>query len=378
VSTSAGTVVYTDGACSGNPGPGGWAWIVPDGAYASGAEARSTNQRMEIMAAWQAVEAVEGPLEVRSDSTYVVNCFRDRWWQGWLARGWQNSQRKPVANRDLWEPFIDLVRKRADVSFTWVKGHGGDPWNDKVDRLAVEAMRNQAPRAGTGTPDTPGPADAPGRATRTAPAPSDAAVASFASDAAEASYASDGAKASYASDAAKASYANGIPGHPVAVFGHQPPELGGYDPNPWSDAVRRRLGEILAAKAVLHDDLVVVSGLRLGTEQLAAEAAVAAGLPLLVVLPYPDPDARWPAERRARFTELCGAARQVLTLQHKAPRTPTEAGAALSRRDGWLARHCREAVLVWDGEDARLRRLHRSLADHLGDDVWVLDPREVR
>jgi ribonuclease HI len=351
VSASAGTVVYTDGACSGNPGPGGWAWIVPDGAYASGAEARSTNQRMEIMAAWQAVEAVEGPLEVRSDSTYVVNCFRDRWWQGWLARGWQNSQRKPVANRDLWEPFIDLVRARADVTFTWVKGHGGDPWNDKVDRLAVEAMRNQAPRAGTGTPDTPGPADAPGRAARTAPA---------------------------AADAASASYANGIPGYPVAVFGHQPLELGGYDPNPWSDAVRRRLGEILAAKAVLHDDLVVVSGLRLGSEQLAAEAAVAAGLPLVVVLPYPDPDARWPAERRARFTELCGAARQVLTLQHKAPRTTTEAGAALTRRDGWLARHCREAVLVWDGEDARLRRLHRSLADHLGDDVWVLDPREVR
>ena len=339
---------------------------MPDGGYGSGFEARSTNQRMEITAAWRAVEAVDGPLEVRSDSTYVVNCFRDRWWQGWLARGWQNSQRKPVANRDLWEPFIDLVRARADVSFTWVKGHGGDPWNDRVDRLAVEAMRNQTARAGSGTPDTPGPADTAGPSARSRSASALTAPSASAPS------------APVPSASGAASYANGIGGHPVAVFGHQPPELGGYDANPTADAVRRRLGEILGAKAVLHDDLVVVSGLRLGTEQLGAEAAIAAGLPLLVVLPYPDPDARWPAGQRARFGELCAAARQVLTLQHKSPRTTAEAAAALSRRDGWLARHCSEAVLVWDGEDARLRRLHRSLTDHLGDDVWVLDPREVR
>jgi len=96
------TVVYTDGACSGNPGPGGWAWVVPDAAFASGYAPQATNQRMEIMAAFEAVGALPGRLEVRSDSTYVVNCFRDRWWEGWLARGWVNSQRKPVANRDLW------------------------------------------------------------------------------------------------------------------------------------------------------------------------------------------------------------------------------------------------------------------------------------
>ena len=135
------TVVYTDGACLGNPGPGGWAWAVPGGPFASGASPATTNQRMEITAALEAVRALQGPLVVRSDSTYVVNCFRDRWWEGWLARGWLNKAKKPVANRDLWEPLITAVRDRADVSFRWVKGHSGDPMNDLVDRLAVEAGR---------------------------------------------------------------------------------------------------------------------------------------------------------------------------------------------------------------------------------------------
>src|SRR5579884_1499590 len=96
-----GTVVYTDGACLGNPGPGGWAWAVPDGAFCSGASPRSTNQRMEITAVLEAVGTLPGALSVVSDSTYVVHCFRDRWYEGWIARGWRNSQRKPVANRDL-------------------------------------------------------------------------------------------------------------------------------------------------------------------------------------------------------------------------------------------------------------------------------------
>src|ERR1700733_8986941 len=96
------TVVYTDGACSGNPGPGGWAWAVPGGRFRSGHENPSTNQRMEIAAALDAVRSLDGPLEVVSDSTYVVNCFRDRWWEAWLARGWVNKARQPVKNRDLW------------------------------------------------------------------------------------------------------------------------------------------------------------------------------------------------------------------------------------------------------------------------------------
>ena len=149
------TVVYTDGACLGNPGRGGWAWAVPEGAYASGAEPLTTNQRMEVTAALEAVRSIEGPLEVVSDSIYVVNCFRDRWWEGWLARGWRNSQRKPVANRDLWEPFVDVVRARGDVQFRWVKGHSDDPMNDLVDRLAVAAARAQEGQAGEGTPPLP-------------------------------------------------------------------------------------------------------------------------------------------------------------------------------------------------------------------------------
>jgi ribonuclease HI len=132
--------VWTDGACSGNPGPGGWAWGTQDGRQASGGALSTTNQRMEIQAALEAVKALEGPLTVVSDSTYVVNCFRDGWWRGWLTRGWVNSAKKPVANRDLWEPLVTAVRDRGDISFRWVKGHSGDPMNDLVDRLAVEAV----------------------------------------------------------------------------------------------------------------------------------------------------------------------------------------------------------------------------------------------
>lgn len=149
------TVAYTDGACSGNPGPGGWAWVVPDGPFAAGAEAHTTNQRMEIAAALEAVRAFDGPVHVVSDSTYVVNCFRDRWWEGWMRRNWMNSQRKPVANRDLWEPLIELVRSRGTVTFEWVKGHSGDKWNDVADVLAVEAATSQAPRMGDDSSQLP-------------------------------------------------------------------------------------------------------------------------------------------------------------------------------------------------------------------------------
>jgi ribonuclease HI len=116
VPTPATTVVYTDGACSGNPGPGGWAWAVSPSRFASGAAAQTTNQRMEITAVLEAVTALDGPLEVVSDSAYVINCFRNRWWEGWLQKDWINSHRKPVANRDLWEPLIVAVRHR-DIAF---------------------------------------------------------------------------------------------------------------------------------------------------------------------------------------------------------------------------------------------------------------------
>jgi ribonuclease HI len=141
--------VYTDGACLGNPGPGGWAWAEVGGGFAAGHAAHTTNQRMEILAAYEAVRTHPGLLVVVSDSTYVVNCFRDRWWEGWLRRGWTNSAKKPVANRDLWEPFVELVRWRDDVRFRWVRGHSGHPMNDLVDSLAVEAARTQQSRVGS-------------------------------------------------------------------------------------------------------------------------------------------------------------------------------------------------------------------------------------
>jgi ribonuclease HI len=140
-------VVYTDGACSGNPGPGGWAWALsPSGDLRdSGGERMTTNQRMELVAVLSALQTLggnPGPIEVVSDSNYVVKCFNENWWEGWLRRGWRNSQREPVANRDLWEPLIQMVRDRGDVTFRWVKGHSGDPMNDLVDALAVAAIQH--------------------------------------------------------------------------------------------------------------------------------------------------------------------------------------------------------------------------------------------
>ncbi len=138
--------VYTDGACRGNPGPGGWAWAVPGESYASGAEAYTTNQRMELTGVLDALRSLSkdvspgGTLEVVSDSSYVVNCFKQRWWEGWQRKNWKNSQGKPVANQDLWQPLIVLARTdEFQVEFRWVKGHSGDRWNDFVDILATTA-----------------------------------------------------------------------------------------------------------------------------------------------------------------------------------------------------------------------------------------------
>jgi ribonuclease HI len=122
--------VYTDGACRGNPGPGGWAWAVPGGRYASGADAHTRIQRMEITAVLEALRALTpgrpAAVDVVSDSTYVVKAFTDRWWAGWLQRGWKNAAKKPVANRDLWEPLLELaLAPVVPVSFRWVKGHSG-------------------------------------------------------------------------------------------------------------------------------------------------------------------------------------------------------------------------------------------------------------
>jgi ribonuclease HI len=148
--------VFTDGACQGNPGPGGWAWaIAPEGVvFGSGGAKHTTNQRMEMTAVLEALRAVDGDsITIVSDSTYVVHCFRDRWYVKWQSNGWKNSKKEPVANADLWKPLIELVLERRPA-FRWVKGHSGNVMNELVDRLAVAAAN--------GPFDTPEADDPPG------------------------------------------------------------------------------------------------------------------------------------------------------------------------------------------------------------------------
>ncbi|HSL51506.1 MAG TPA: ribonuclease HI [Candidatus Deferrimicrobiaceae bacterium] len=137
-------VMYTDGACSGNPGPGGWGVIlIEDGRELelSGGENLTTNQRMELTAPLEGLRSLAGRRRVAiySDSAYVINCFRDKWYVRWRKNGWINSQKKPVENRDLWEPLIAEV-ERHDVTWHKVAGHSGDPLNDRADALARAAI----------------------------------------------------------------------------------------------------------------------------------------------------------------------------------------------------------------------------------------------
>jgi uncharacterized phage-like protein YoqJ len=124
----------------------------------------------------------------------------------------------------------------------------------------------------------------------------------------------------------------------------------------------------------MHDDLVVLTGLNLGAEQLGAEAAARAGVPYVAVQPFPEPDAPWPDAGRRRYRELLAGAREVVLLEKKAPDSKAKVGGSLRRRDAWLARAADEAVLVWDRHDVHLGRLARTLEDRLGEDVWILEP----
>lgn len=115
---------------------------MPDGPSGSGGEVQTTNNRMELKAVLEALVALDGAVEVYCDSTYVVNCFRDRWWEGWIRRNWKTADGKAVSNRDLWMRIIEQVQLRP-VVFHWVRGHSGDRWNDEADRLATEAADSQ-------------------------------------------------------------------------------------------------------------------------------------------------------------------------------------------------------------------------------------------
>lgn len=136
--------IFTDGACSGNPGPGGWGAILRwrgNEKELSGGEAETTNNRMELMAAIAALETLTRgmPVDLTTDSTYVRDGIT-KWMKAWKARGWKTADKKPVKNRDLWER-LDAVTQRHDVDWHWVKGHAGHPENERCDELAREAIR---------------------------------------------------------------------------------------------------------------------------------------------------------------------------------------------------------------------------------------------
>lgn len=136
--------IYTDGACSGNPGPGGWAAILFYKGHMRelcGGEAYTTNQRMELRAVIEGLQALTEPCSVTlySDSAYVVNAFHRRWLETWQQNGWQNSRGEPVKNSDLWQALLPLV-KRHTVRFVKVKGHSDNRWNEHADQLASASI----------------------------------------------------------------------------------------------------------------------------------------------------------------------------------------------------------------------------------------------
>lgn len=137
-------VIYTDGACSGNPGPGGWGAILMSGEHRkelSGGEVQSTNNRMELMAAISALEALKrkSNVELHTDSNYVKNGIT-QWIHGWKRNGWRTADKKPVKNAELWQR-LDEMRQRHNVDWHWVKGHAGHVENERADELAREGMR---------------------------------------------------------------------------------------------------------------------------------------------------------------------------------------------------------------------------------------------
>ena len=140
--------IYTDGACSGNPGPGGWGALLIYGEHEkelTGGEFNTTNNRMELTAAIEALGALNRRCTVKlhTDSTYVRDGIM-KWVHGWKANGWRTSNKKPVKNSDLWQQLEAAVRKH-DVEWIWVKGHAGDPGNERADALANQGMAPYKP-----------------------------------------------------------------------------------------------------------------------------------------------------------------------------------------------------------------------------------------
>ena len=141
--------IYTDGACSGNPGPGGWGAILRYGSFEkelSGGERQTTNNRMELLGAISALEALKEPCQVDlySDSKYLVDAMTQGWAERWRKNGWKRNRTDPALNPDLWQRLLDLCRTH-DVTFHWVKGHADNAYNNRCDALAV-ARRDEFAR----------------------------------------------------------------------------------------------------------------------------------------------------------------------------------------------------------------------------------------
>lgn len=137
--------IYTDGACSGNPGPGGWGAILMYGEHKkelSGGEAQTTNNRMELTAAIEAFSCLKMPcvVELWSDSKYIIDALEKGWAVGWRKRGWIKSDKKPALNPDLWEKLLDLLEVH-EVHCHWVKGHAENEYNNRCDEMAVAESR---------------------------------------------------------------------------------------------------------------------------------------------------------------------------------------------------------------------------------------------
>ena len=133
--------IYTDGACSGNPGKGGWGAVLVYGKYEkemSGGEAQTTNNRMELTAVIKALQALNEPCAVTltTDSRYVCDAVNKGWVYAWQKKGWKKADNKPALNVDLWETLLPLLQEHS-VTFVWVKGHAGHPYNERCDTLAV-------------------------------------------------------------------------------------------------------------------------------------------------------------------------------------------------------------------------------------------------
>jgi len=151
--------IYTDGACSGNPGPGGWGAVLRYGTrereICGGEATETTNNRMELMAAIQALESLTRPVEVRvhTDSTYVRDGIT-KWLPNWKRNGWRTAAKQPVKNADLWQR-LEAAAGRHEVRWHWVKGHAGHPENERADRLALRGLQEAASAVGGRSPAVP-------------------------------------------------------------------------------------------------------------------------------------------------------------------------------------------------------------------------------